>query len=110
MTWAFELEVENAGFGNKSMVNTTGMTRQPPPQTSGTLQEVEGSGGVTAGGESIVLSTGEGMCINSSLPVRVGDNHDGLGGELVRLTLHQIVEMNAVLLKPNFIQIYLIIF
>jgi len=42
--------------------------------------------------------------------VRVGDNHDGLGGELARLTLHQIVEMNAVLLTHNFIQIYLIIF
>ncbi|KAJ9537317.1 hypothetical protein OSB04_030050 [Centaurea solstitialis] len=42
---SFELEAMNAGFGDGSLVNTTGLAGDPPEQTSGTPQGVDGAGG-----------------------------------------------------------------
>lgn len=41
----FELSAYDASFSNESSVNTTGMAGNPPPQTSGTPQGVDGAGG-----------------------------------------------------------------
>ncbi|KAM7493377.1 hypothetical protein LguiB_027986 [Lonicera macranthoides] len=41
----FELYADGASFSNESSVNTTGMAGNPPPQTSGTPQGVDGAGG-----------------------------------------------------------------
>ncbi|XP_051137270.1 uncharacterized protein LOC127255657 isoform X2 [Andrographis paniculata] len=41
----FQLVSNNASFGNGSTVNTTGLAGEPPPQTSGTPQGVDGAGG-----------------------------------------------------------------
>nr|KYP70139.1 hypothetical protein KK1_009347 [Cajanus cajan] len=121
VTGAFELESENAGFGNESVVNTTGMAGQPPPQTSGTPQGVEGGGGGHGGrGASCLVDT-------SKLPEDVwgGDayswaslqnpfsfgsrggstskeiDYGGLGGGLVRMVVHKVVEMNATVLADG---------
>ena len=45
VTGTFELAAYNASFFNGSAVNTTGWAGDPPPQTSGTPQGVEGAGG-----------------------------------------------------------------
>lgn len=42
---AFVVEAHNATFLNGSAVNTTGLAGNPPPQTSGTPQGIEGAGG-----------------------------------------------------------------
>ncbi|CAN0907310.1 hypothetical protein LINGRAHAP2_LOCUS24730 [Linum grandiflorum] len=42
---AFELFASNASFLNGSFVNTTALAGDPPPQTSGTPQGVDGAGG-----------------------------------------------------------------
>ncbi|XP_027079701.2 uncharacterized protein [Coffea arabica] len=41
----FDLTADNATFSNGSVVNTTGLAGDPPPQTSGTPQGVDGAGG-----------------------------------------------------------------
>ncbi|KDO79874.1 hypothetical protein CISIN_1g042911mg [Citrus sinensis] len=41
----FELVAQNASFLNGSAVNTTGLAGDPPPQTSGTPQGIEGGSG-----------------------------------------------------------------
>ena len=121
VTGAFELEAENGGFGNKSVVNTTGMAGQPPSQTSGTPQGVEGGGGGHGGrGASCLVDMtklpedvwgGDAYSWASlqnpySFGSRGGSttkerDYGGLGGGLVRLTLHQIVEMNASVLADG---------
>jgi len=121
VTGAFELEAENGGFGNMSVVNTTGMAGQPPPQTSGTPQGVEGGGGGHGGrGASCLVDMtklpedvwgGDAYSWASlqnpySFGSRGGSttnerDYGGLGGGLVRLTLHQIVEMNASVLADG---------
>ncbi|KAK7352920.1 hypothetical protein VNO80_18351 [Phaseolus coccineus] len=121
VTGAFELEAENGGFGNKSVVNTTGMAGQPPSQTSGTPQGVEGGGGGHGGrGASCLIDMtklpedvwgGDAYSWASlqnpySFGSRGGSttkerDYGGLGGGLVRLTLHQIVEMNASVLADG---------
>lgn len=40
-----ELSAGNASFANGSAVNTTGLAGNPPPQTSGTPQGIDGAGG-----------------------------------------------------------------
>ncbi|KAG7972713.1 hypothetical protein I3843_07G197400 [Carya illinoinensis] len=45
VTGAFELGAHNASFLNGSVVNTTGLAGNPPPETSGTPQGVSGAGG-----------------------------------------------------------------
>ncbi|KAG5225501.1 ephrin type-B receptor [Salix suchowensis] len=45
LTGTFELVANNASFFNGSVVNTTGLAGDPPPQTSGTPQGLEGAGG-----------------------------------------------------------------
>uniref|UniRef100_A0A6N2L0R8 DUF8003 domain-containing protein n=4 Tax=Salix TaxID=40685 RepID=A0A6N2L0R8_SALVM len=45
VTGTFELVANNASFFNGSVVNTTGLAGDPPPQTSGTPQGLEGAGG-----------------------------------------------------------------
>ncbi|KAJ7958849.1 Ephrin type-B receptor [Quillaja saponaria] len=45
VTGAFELVAHNASFLNGSVVNTTGMAGDPPEQTSGTPQGIDGGGG-----------------------------------------------------------------
>ncbi|KAJ9555936.1 hypothetical protein OSB04_010550 [Centaurea solstitialis] len=41
----FELQAANASFANGSVVNTTGLAGDPPEQTSGTPQGLDGAGG-----------------------------------------------------------------
>ncbi|XLS67626.1 hypothetical protein HN51_018649 [Arachis hypogaea] len=115
VTGAFELESENAEFGNGSVVDTTGMAGNPPPQTSGTPAGEDGGGGGHGGrGASCLTDT-------SKLPEDVwgGDayawdtlqnpesfgskggstslkvDYGGLGGGIVKLMVHQVLEMNA---------------
>ncbi|MED6192115.1 hypothetical protein PIB30_117021 [Stylosanthes scabra] len=115
VTGAFELESENAEFGNSSVVDTTGMAGNPPPQTSGTPAGEDGGGGGHGGrGASCLTDT-------SKLPEDVwgGDayawdtlqnpqsfgskggstsatvDYGGLGGGIVKLMVHQVLEMNA---------------
>eukprot|EP00257_Ricinus_communis_P015247 XP_015573122.1 uncharacterized protein LOC8275643 [Ricinus communis] len=45
VTSSFELVAYNASFSNNSVVNTTGLAGNPPPQTSGTPQGIDGAGG-----------------------------------------------------------------
>ncbi|XP_044471176.1 uncharacterized protein LOC123200112 isoform X2 [Mangifera indica] len=45
VTGAFVLVARNASFLNNSAVNTTGLAGNPPPQTSGTPQGIDGAGG-----------------------------------------------------------------
>nr|POE61972.1 hypothetical protein CFP56_41805 [Quercus suber] len=45
VTGALELASHNASFLNGSVVNTTGLAGNPPPETSGTPQGVSGAGG-----------------------------------------------------------------
>ncbi|XP_050229370.1 uncharacterized protein LOC126678510 isoform X2 [Mercurialis annua] len=45
LTGSFQLVAYNASFFNDSVVNTTGLAGNPPPQTSGTPQGVDGAGG-----------------------------------------------------------------
>ncbi|KAK2446301.1 glycine-rich protein [Trifolium repens] len=121
LTGAFELEAENARFGNFSVVNTTAMAGPPPPQTSGTPQGVTGGGGGHGGrGASCLVDT-------TKLPEDVwgGDayawatlqepesfgsagastsketDYGGLGGGIVRMNVHQVMEMNATLLADG---------
>ena len=121
VTGAFEFEAENAVFGNESVVNTTGMAGDPPPQTSGTPQGVEGGGGGHGGrGASCLVDTtklpedvwgGDAYSWASlqkpySFGSRGGStskesDYGGLGGGLVRMVVHQIVEMNATVLADG---------
>ena len=57
VTVTFELEAENTGFGNKSVVNTMAMAGQPPPQTSDTPQGLRAVVAVKAKEEPAVLLT-----------------------------------------------------
>lgn len=45
LTGGFELVAYNASFSNDSTVNTTALAGDPPPQTSGTPQGIDGAGG-----------------------------------------------------------------
>lgn len=45
VTGSFELHSPNASFGNGSVVDTTALAGEPPPQTSGTPQGIDGAGG-----------------------------------------------------------------
>lgn len=121
VTGAFELESEYAVFENGSVVNTTCMAGDPPPQTSGTPQGVDGGGGGYGGrGAGCLVDTkklpedvwGGDAYSWSSLqnPSSFGSRgastskeseYGGLGGGVVRLTIHQIVEMNASLLAEG---------
>lgn len=121
LTGSFELEADNADFGNFSVVNTTAMAGSPPPQTSGTPQGVDGGGGGHGGrGASCLADT-------TKLPEDVwgGDayswatlqrpesfgssgastskesDYGGLGGGIVRITAHKVLEMNASLLAEG---------
>ncbi|KAE9617721.1 hypothetical protein Lal_00027259 [Lupinus albus] len=46
VTGAFEMEADNVVFENGTLINNTGMAGDPPPQTSGTPQGIDGGGGV----------------------------------------------------------------
>lgn len=121
LTGAFVLEAANAGFGNFSVVNTTAMAGSPPPQTSGTPQGVDGGGGGHGGrGASCLEDT-------AKLPEDVwgGDayswatlqrpesfgsgggstskesDYGGLGGGIVNMVVHKVLEMNASLLAEG---------
>ncbi|XP_010526074.1 PREDICTED: uncharacterized protein LOC104803741 [Tarenaya hassleriana] len=54
----FILASENAAFGHGSAVDTTGLAGDPPPETSGTPEGVEGSGGGHGGRGACCLSDG----------------------------------------------------
>ena len=115
VTGTFELESENGEFGNGSLVDTTGMAGKPPPQTSGTPQGVDGGGGGHGGRGASCLAD------PSKLPEDVwgGDayswaslqnpdsygskggstsnesDYGGLGGGIVKMVVHKVLEMNA---------------
>ncbi|KAL4332007.1 hypothetical protein GQ457_07G044890 [Hibiscus cannabinus] len=60
VTGAFLLDAYNASFFNGSAVNTTGWAGDPPPQTSGTPQGLEGAGGGHGGrGASCFVEDGK---------------------------------------------------
>ncbi|OIW14573.1 hypothetical protein TanjilG_32915 [Lupinus angustifolius] len=121
VTGAFELEAENVVFENGTLLNNTAMAGDPPPQTSGTPQGIEGGGGGHGGrGASCLVDS-------TKLPEDVwgGDayawatlqkpdsfgskggstskecDYGGLGGGRVWMVVHQVLEMNASLLADG---------
>lgn len=52
----FRLAADNAEFGVNSAVDTTGLAGEPPPETSGTPEGVEGAGGGYGGRGACCLS------------------------------------------------------
>ncbi|OIV96634.1 hypothetical protein TanjilG_28491 [Lupinus angustifolius] len=117
----FELEAENAVFENDTLVNNTGMAGDPPPQTSGTPQGIEGGGGGHGGrganclvdstklpedvwgGDAYAFAT---LQTPDSFGSKGGStskesDYGGLGGGRVWMVVHQVLEMNASLLADG---------
>lgn len=121
VTGAFELAAYNASFLNGSIVNTTAMAGDPPPQTSGTPQGVDGAGGGHGGRGACCLVdktklpedvwggdaySWASLQTPESFGSRGGStskevDYGGLGGGLVWMTVHQFLEMNATILADG---------
>lgn len=117
----FQLTADNASFGNGSTVNTTGLAGDPPAQTSGTPQGVDGAGGGHGGRGAACLND------KSKLPEDVwgGDayawstlgkpwsygskggttsrevDYGGGGGGMVQLLVSKLLEVNASVLADG---------
>ena len=121
VTGAFELAAYNASFFNGSLVDTTGMAGQPPPQTSGTPQGIDGAGGGHGGrGASCLVDKtklpedvwgGDAYSWSSlqtpeSFGSRGGsiskeDDYGGLGGGIVKIIIIKVLELNASVLADG---------
>ncbi|KAK4276957.1 hypothetical protein QN277_015041 [Acacia crassicarpa] len=121
LTGGLELTAHNASFLNGSMVNTTAMAGQPPPQTSGTPQGVDGAGGGHGGRGACCLVDktklpedvwgGDAYSWASlespeSFGSRGGstskeEDYGGLGGGLVKMVIDKFLEMNATVLADG---------
>ncbi|XAR70820.1 hypothetical protein NMG60_11027825 [Bertholletia excelsa] len=117
----FELAAHNATFGNWSLVNTTGLAGDPPPQTSGTPQGIDGAGGGHGGRGACCLTDKEKLPEDvwggdayswSSLqtPWSYGSkggttskevDYGGGGGGRIKLEIGNFLEMNSSLLADG---------
>lgn len=118
---SFEIDAMNAVFGNGSVVNTTGLGGDPPEQTSGTPQGVDGAGGGHGGRGAACLVDDEKLPEDvwggdayawSSLakPLNYGSrggttsrdvDYGGGGGGKIMVVVKGTVEMNGVLLAEG---------
>ncbi|XP_054796784.1 uncharacterized protein LOC129302133 [Prosopis cineraria] len=121
LTGGFELVAHNATFLNGSMVNTTAMAGQPPPQTSGTPQGVDGAGGGHGGRGACCLVdktklpedvwggdaySWASLQAPESFGSRGGstskeEDYGGLGGGRVKMIVDKFLEMNATVLADG---------
>ncbi|GLT57214.1 hypothetical protein SLA2020_302020 [Shorea laevis] len=117
----FELEAYNASFGNGTTVNTTGLAGNPPPQTSGTPQGVDGAGGGHGGRGACCLVDEEKLPEDvwggdayswSSLqkPLSYGsrggstskeEDYGGGGGGRVKIDIEELLEVNGSMLADG---------
>ncbi|GLT85498.1 hypothetical protein SLE2022_036870 [Rubroshorea leprosula] len=118
---SFELEAYSASFDNGSTVNTTGLAGNPPPQTSGTPQGVDGAGGGHGGRGACCLVDKQKLPEDvwggdayswSSLqkPLSYGSrggstskevDYGGGGGGLVTIEIEVLLEINGTLLADG---------
>ncbi|KAK8543142.1 hypothetical protein V6N13_136324 [Hibiscus sabdariffa] len=121
VTGTFELAAYNASFFNGSAVNTTGRAGDPPAQTSGTPQGVEGAGGGHGGrGASCAVEEGKlpedvwggdvyswsSLQEPSSYGSKGGStsrevDYGGGGGGRVKLVINELLEVNGSLLADG---------
>ncbi|XP_022729644.1 uncharacterized protein LOC111284857 isoform X3 [Durio zibethinus] len=121
VTGTFELTAYNASFFNGSAVNTTGWAGDPPPQTSGTPQGVEGAGGGHGGrgacclvedgklpedvwgGDAYSWSSLQDPCSYGSKGGTTSKEVDygGGGGGRVKLQIKGLLEVNGSLLADG---------
>ncbi|GMI84352.1 hypothetical protein like AT5G11700 [Hibiscus trionum] len=117
----FELAAYNASFFNGSAVNTTGWAGDPPAQTSGTPQGVDGAGGGHGGrGANCVVEEGKlpedvwggdayswsSLHEPSSYGSKGGStskevDYGGGGGGQVKLVIKELLEVNGSLLADG---------
>lgn len=118
---SFYLEAANASFGEGSLVNTTGLAGDPPEQTSGTPQGLDGAGGGYGGRGAACLLTDKKLPDDvwggdayswSSLqkPWSYGSkggttsrevDYGGGGGGRIKLRVNSLIEMNGTLLAEG---------
>lgn len=118
---SFELSANNASFGNGSLVNTTGLAGQPPPQTSGTPQGLDAAGGGYGARGAACLMDQKKLAEDvwggdaygwSSLerPYSYGSkggtsskdvDYGGGGGGIIKMSIVNFLEVNATLLADG---------
>ncbi|KAK9273478.1 hypothetical protein L1049_018288 [Liquidambar formosana] len=117
----FELVSKNASFGNGSVVNTTALAGDPPAQTSGTPQGIDGAGGGHGGRGACCLMDKEKLpedvwggdaysWLTLQEPVSYGSmggttskekNYGGGGGGRVKMTIVDFLLVNGSLLADG---------
>lgn len=118
---SFDLEADNATFGNGSVVNTTALAGSPPAQTSGTPQGIEGAGGGHGGRGACCLIDkeklpedvwgGDAYSWNSlRTPDSFGskggttskeEDYGGGGGGIIKLIVRNFLEVNGSLVADG---------
>ncbi|KAA3477507.1 1-aminocyclopropane-1-carboxylate deaminase [Gossypium australe] len=121
VTGTFQLAAYNASFFDGSAVNTTGWAGNPPPQTSGTPQGVEGAGGGHGGrgacclvddrklpediwgGDAYSWSSLQEPCSYGSKGGTTSKEVDygGGGGGWVKMEIKELLEVNGSLLADG---------
>lgn len=121
VTGSFELSANNASFYDGSVVNTTGLAGDPPPQTSGTPQSVDGAGGGYGGRGAACLMDQHKLAedvwggdvygwSNLERPVSYGSkggtsskevDYGGGGGGKIKLLVFNLLEVNGSLLADG---------
>lgn len=121
VTGTFQLAAYNASFFDGSAVNTTGWAGDPPPQTSGTPQGVEGAGGGHGGrgacclvddrklpediwgGDAYSWSSLQEPCSYGSKGGTTSKEVDygGGGGGWVKMEIKELLEVNGSLLADG---------
>ncbi|KAL8110021.1 uncharacterized protein LOC141672459 isoform X1 [Apium graveolens] len=117
----FDLEADNATFGNGSVVNTTALAGSPPAQTSGTPQGIDGAGGGHGGRGACCLIDkeklpedvwgGDAYSWNSlRTPDSFGskggttseeEDYGGGGGGIIKLIVRNYLEVNGSLVADG---------
>ncbi|KAL3500639.1 hypothetical protein ACH5RR_039732, partial [Cinchona calisaya] len=117
----FDLKAGNASFFNGSVVNTTGLAGDPPPQTSGTPQGFDGAGGGYGGRGAACLMDQEKLpddvwggdaygwaalkepCSYGSKGGTTSRDLDygGGGGGIIKLKVGKLLEVNGSLLADG---------
>lgn len=117
----FDLTADNATFGNGSVVNTTALAGDPPAQTSGTPQGIEGAGGGHGGRGACCLNDkeklpedvwgGDAYSWNSlRMPDSFGskggttskeEDYGGGGGGIIKLIVNNYLEVNGSLVADG---------
>ncbi|XP_023545693.1 uncharacterized protein LOC111805058 [Cucurbita pepo subsp. pepo] len=120
-TGSFELAAGNASFLNGSVVNTTALAGNPPPQTSGTPQTIDGAGGGHGGRGACCLTdktklpedvwggdaySWASLQKPSSFGSRGGStskevDYGGMGGGRVKLDVHDLLVIDGAVLADG---------